>query len=139
MQNSYGKKCIYGLYRCIIGIFFLPIRLKWWILKIHFHVMCVQSHKIIFRGTMKHWDSLPRMQTCPQPHQSTKKTTNNMLTIVHIHYLCTSNWLDYVWKPLTSFCVGRPHPCPAFVSMRAIIGFVCFLSFDLIQSSYCNV
>lgn len=35
---------------------------------------------------------------------------------------------------LTIFCVGRPAPCPAFVSMRAMIGFVCWLSAKLEQS-----
>lgn len=42
------------------------------------------------------------------------------------------------WR-LTIFLVGRPDPCPAFVSMRAIIGLDCGLFSKLVQSSYCNV
>lgn len=40
---------------------------------------------------------------------------------------------------VTIFCVGRPAPCPAFTSIRAIRGFVCGLFSKLNPNSYCIV
>lgn len=39
---------------------------------------------------------------------------------------------------ITIFCVGRPAPCPALASIRAIIGFVCGL-FSKLKLNWCCI
>ena len=61
----------------------------------------------------------------------------------HKHYSLTSLSQAYTLNKtliLTIFCVGRPAPCPAFTSIRAIIGLVCGLLFSILKpNSYCIV